>query len=392
MKRTGKNIDRLTDLILKRFFGLLSEKEAKESEEILSDKSTINNAAQLTEERFITENINRESTFDYKSAFEQFYKTTRKNRRIKVMRRLRIASVVALPILLVGVGYWVTSDKMKFSDDMAVADSIVPGISRAYIILDDGKKLNLDTLKKELKEKGGTVLSPSMGKISYKHIDSVASPSKLVYNTLNVPRGGEYNVQLADGTYMWVNSESSVRFPVHFTGKKREIFVSGEVFLNVAKDKEKPFIVHTSKGNVRVLGTKFNVRDYKDEDQHITTLVSGSVEYSSSTGKVILKPGEQVRDEEKSDKLTVKEVNVREFISWKDGMYVFNHTRLEDMMKTVERWYDVDVFFLNEDAKSLRFSGELERYENIDKLLDFIKIGGDVRFKIKGKTITVIKK
>ncbi len=391
MRRSKNNISKLSSLIIKRFLGVVSDNEKEEVDSYLEDSSLLSNGNKFKEDKFIVENINRKCRFDYKPAFEDFYKTTSNKRKLRVIRRLRIASVVMLPILLTGLGYWIVSTKIKSTDNLAVEEAIVPGRSQAYLTLANGENLNLDTLKQELKEKDGTILFPVSGKIAYRQSDSSVN-KELVYNTLNVPRGGEYKLQLSDGTHMWVNSDSKVRFPVSFTGGSRNIFVSGEVFLKVAKDKTKPFIVHTSKGKVKVLGTSFNVRDYRDEDIVATTLVEGSVEFVSSKGIVKIEPGEQVRNLGRYDELEVKKVNVKDYISWKDGIFVFNHSRLDDIMKTMERWYDVDVFFLNEEIKSLRFSGELERYDDINKLLDFLKTGGDVRFKIKGKTITVIKK
>ena len=216
----------------------------------------------------------------------------------------------------------------------------------------------------------------------------------LVYNTLKIPRGGAYSLQLSDGTKVMLNSDSRLKFPVRFKENSREVYLlSGEAYFQVERDESRPFLVHTSRGCVKVLGTEFNVRDYPEEYRVVTTLVNGSVQFTGKDKKkVVLKPGFQVIADSLTGVSDVREVNLREYVGWRSGLYVFSHLTLEELMRVVERNYDVTVFFANEECKQLVFSGDLQKYETVEHFLRFIETGGDVRFVVKERTITVYKK
>jgi len=213
---------------------------------------------------------------------------------------------------------------------------------------------------------------------------------RLIYNVLNVPRGGEFSLILADGTQVWVNSDSRLRYPVQFGSGKREVFLQGEAYFEVAEDSEHPFVVHTSLGQVEVLGTEFNIQDYADESQVITTLVNGVVKYAATDGEnCLLKPGFQVVDEVGTEKLQIREVNLDEYVGWKNGLYIFYDDTLEKIMQRISRNYDVEVEFKNENLKKLRFSGELERYDQVEAFLRIVELGGDAVFVVEGKKIKI---
>ena len=211
-----------------------------------------------------------------------------------------------------------------------------------------------------------------------------------MYNTIRVPRGAEFNVTLDDGTKVWLNSESSIRFPVAFLGEERRIWVSGEVFAEVAEDAGRPFIMNTGKIDIKVLGTKFNVRAYSDEECIMTTLVEGAVQVDDSSGEVaVLSPSEQLVYDKASGRNDVRKVDVELFVSWKDGVYLFESQRLEDIMTLISKWYDVEVFYQNAGVKDIIFSGRLKRYENAETLLNVFESLGGVRFTVQGKTVVV---
>ena len=216
----------------------------------------------------------------------------------------------------------------------------------------------------------------------------------LVYNTLKIPRGGAYSLQLSDGTKVMLNSDSRLKFPVRFRGDRREVYLlSGEAYFEVERDESKPFLVHTSRGCVKVLGTEFNVRDYPEEHRVVTTLVNGSVQFTGKDKKkIVLEPGFQVVADSLTGTWDVREVNLKEYVGWRNGLYVFSHLTLEELMRVIERNYDVTVFFANEECKRLVFSGDLQKYETVEHFLRFIETGGDVRFVVKERTITVYKK
>ena len=196
---------------------------------------------------------------------------------------------------------------------------------------------------------------------------------------------------LADGTKVWLNADSKLRFPVSFTAERREVYLEGEAYFEVAKDSEHPFIVHISRGAIEVLGTGFNVRDYREEQKTVTTLVQGKVVYRSERQpgrEIMLEPGFQIKDEE-GGSLQPRKVDVILYTGWKDGKYVFENATLEEIMQVLSRWYDIAVFYKREEVKKLHFTGDLERYKTINDFLEFMEIGGNVRFSIKGKTVLI---
>ena len=207
-------------------------------------------------------------------------------------------------------------------------------------------------------------------------------------NELIVPRGGEYQIVLADGTRVWLNSATKLIFPQNFTGKERRVMLSGEAFFDVARDESKPFIVETSRMDVKVLGTRFNVNAYTDNEVVSTTLVDGSVEVASGTQKPItLVPGEQAYGE--AGELEKREVNIRLYTSWIDGRFMFNNVELEEIVKQISRWYDVEIFFTNENVKRTRFTGGMVKFKPLDDLIRMIESTSPVRFSVKGKTIVI---
>ena len=266
--------------------------------------------------------------------------------------------------------------------------SLLPGKSMATLTLSDGSSKLLSPENFDLMD-GSKRIVNDPGGLSYQ-VEDTSECMETAYNEITVPRGGEYKVTLDDGTRIWVNSESYIRFPVVFHGDERRIWVSGEVFLEVTKDSERPFVVNTEKLDIKVLGTQFNVRAYPDEKCIQTTLVEGCVRVDNSLGKVaVLAPSEQLLYNAQNGKHEVREVDTELYVSWKDGVYVFVSQRLEDIMLLISKWYDVDVFYQNSTVKDIIFSGRLKRYENAETLLKVFERLGGVRFSIQGKTVIV---
>ena len=232
-------------------------------------------------------------------------------------------------------------------------------------------------------------MSVKYKKGTFSYSDDVSS-DKLVENTLVVPVGGEANMSLSDGTKVWVNADSYLKHPVKFIGKTREVTISGEVFFEVAEDKEHPFIVHTNNGDIRVLGTGFGITSYPEENAYVT-LAHGKIAFSDNNHETMyLEPGEQV--EIVGDKWEKRVVNVDEYVGWKDGKFVFNDRSLSDIMNTMERWYDVDVVFDSPKLKDVRFSGDIKRYGSINVLLDALVLTREMEYSIEDSTITLYQK
>ena len=273
--------------------------------------------------------------------------------------------------------------------------AIEPGSQKVELILADGEVLNLDEKKEkdEIKEKDGTVISNTGSALVY-DASAKAESKMITYNSLVVLRGGEYQLQLEDGTKVWLNSETRLRYPTKFANDKREVLLEGEAYFEVSKDKNRPFIVKTQDVDVRVLGTQFNVSSYADEDAIRTTLVEGSVfvmDRKNPEKNLLLNPGYQAVYAKDVKELESKKVNVDLYTSWKDGKFVFQESSLLDIMNRVSRWYDVKVFYQNNEVGDLSFTGTLKRYESLDRLLGMIEKTNEVKFFFKDNTIIVQK-
>lgn len=366
----------LSDLISKNLLGLLDCEQQKELERLCSQYGI-----REEERETILTGLEEPVRFDAGGAYRQFAARTRRRH---ISRRLQIAAAV---LLLLGLGNLVYYySQLAGPELLAVSPEIVPGESKATITLANGEKVELENLARELQETDGTLLSSGSGELVYKES---GADGELIYNTIDIPRGGEFRLVLSDGTKVWLNSDSQLKYPVQFNGDMREVYLKGEAYFEVAHNARKTFIVSTSKGDIRVLGTSFNVRDYRDENKVVTTLEAGQVRYiSPGRGEIDLIPGYMLEDGAGSP-LIPRKVNTEEYTGWKDGKYIFDDVSVEEIMTTLARWYDVTVVYENNQVRKLHFTGDLERYATINTILNFMETGGDVRFRIDGKTIIV---
>ncbi len=275
---------------------------------------------------------------------------------------------------------------LKWSTDKVISPTINHGISKATLILPNGKKISASSEDFTYKQEN---VSVNYKKGSFSYVGNVSSDS-LVENTLVVPMGGEANMTLSDGTKVWLNADSRLKHPVKFIGKNREVTVSGEAYFEVAEDKNHPFIVHTSKGDVKVLGTGFGITSYPEEKAFVT-LAHGKIAFSDNAEKMMyLKPGEQVKIE--GGKWEKRTVNIEEYVGWKDGKFVFHNRTLSDIMNTMERWYNVEIVFETPKIKDVRFSGDIRRYESINVFLEALVLTRELEYSVEGKTIRLYQK
>lgn len=268
--------------------------------------------------------------------------------------------------------------------------SIVPGSNKAVLILADGSEHDLSSGDKSIIATDGTEIKNTGNKLEY--ISTNNAPSEIKYNTLRIPRGGEYFLILADSTKVWLNSETTLRFPVQFATDVRNVELNGEAYFEVSKNEKVPFIVTSGNQQVKVLGTRFNLSSYADNQSIYTTLVEGKVEVSLNTnpeGKIILNPSEQSYLSMNSNQILKRNVDVMQYVAWKDGRFVFQDQMLGDIMKTLSKWYDVQVVFANEKDKELRFTGNLERYADFNNILEKIERTNEVQFTIENNLITI---
>ena len=265
---------------------------------------------------------------------------------------------------------------------------LAAGGSKAVLTLADGRKMKLGReIPDTLIQDGEVVLNASGDCIAYdRHPNETA---QLVYNQLDIPRKGEYMLVLSDGTKVWLNAETRLKYPVRFQGNERRVFLTGEAYFEVKPDQRMPFIVETEKSSVLVLGTSFNVRAYRDETFAYTTLIQGSVQLSAGNSSVVLKPDEQGVVDAATGQISKHVVDGALYAAWKEGRFVFENQTLEEIMRTLGRWYDVEVFYANEQVKEAMFNGNLKRYDDFNQIVKMLEMTGVAHFKIQGNTIVV---
>jgi putative anti-sigma factor len=306
----------------------------------------------------------------------------------KVGRRMVWGKYAAIILLCVSIGtFWfVNEEKQQEMKDVAVA-KIEHGSMKAQLVLANGRKVDLTPeTKLQLEEVGGTRILTSENMVKYSGEDTLTEQlAEVKYNTLIVPRGGEFSLELADGTRVWLNAGSRLRYPVVFTGEERRVEMDGEVYFEVVKNQGKPFIVAVNGVDIRVLGTSFNVSAYQEDV--VTTLVEGKVQLKRGDEQVVLSPNQQAIWSD--DKFKVKQVDARNYVLWKEGIFYFEDVDLERILDDMARWYNVNIFYMNPTLKKMKFSVEIRRYGDINEILRRIEQTKRVKFEIKDRTINV---
>ena len=305
-----------------------------------------------------------------------------KRRRI-LIRFSKVAAVVLFAlggILLLHYEYGAVEQETLLSEQM------LPGKQQATLILTSGEVVDL-TQVSEIKETEGIAITKTKkGELTYT-VDSVTT-AHLQYNTIIVPRYGEYSVILADGTRIKLNSESELRYPVAFTGEQREVYLKGEAYLEVSKSRQ-PFIVHVYDAEIKVYGTSFDINGY-DPGSINVVLVEGKVGVrNSGSGEVVLFPDQLAKITEEDGIIVKKDINVNYYIAWQEGYFAFEEDRLEDIMTTLSRWYQMEVLFENPQLKDIRFTASIQKEEDVGKLLKQFELTQSISFKISGNQIII---
>lgn len=288
-------------------------------------------------------------------------------------------------VLAVGLTFWLTSDwKKERVEQIAQTEIFKPGSSKARLVLENGQTIDLETADGQLcRQLPGEHFVNDGQELTY---DQEISVEKVQEHTLQIPRGGEYKVVLADGTKIWLNAASELIYPEAFPDTVRKVRLTGEAYFEVAKNPEKPFVVVVGDMEVTVLGTSFNVSAYPNSNRR-TTLVEGRVAVELQGQHVEILPGQQARETERG--LQVAEVNVKNYIGWKERRFVYEDKLLGEVLEDLERWYDVEVFVVNDAVRDLHLTANLPKYENMDKVLKIIEYATCVKFELNGRTLVV---
>lgn len=388
--RKMKNPFEFAKELLRYSRGELSEVEEEGVEEMLSKVEGLN---ELVRELRDKEQVGCElcvvENFDVEKALVRLKKQQRGR------KRLFLPWVAASVVVMVEISAFLLLNRESEVVNLPVAEKIEPGKAIVTLEMASGIKYRLDTLSSVLhNNRANVAFDNNEGVLKVKEQNSIDRLQQEVgYNTINVPYGGTYTVELCDGTKVYLNSGTRLEFPSRFDGDMRSVSLKGEAYFEVARNESKPFVVEVDEMKVKVLGTAFNIKSYVDEPGVYTTLVQGSVAIlRDGQPEKKIKPGEQAYYNKGVGTLSVSSVDVNEFTAWKDGLFYFKDIALEEILRIVARWYDLEIFYMNQGAKSVVYSGKMPMYTSVEDVLRKFEISGDVRFELQGRTLTVFDK
>lgn len=382
-----KDCFKISDLIYRERFGELTERENSELRRWINSSEK---NKQYYEKLFTEYSLNKIHELSEVDTALALKKLKRRNHAKMYLLASRVAASLII-FLSVGILFYLDTEVEVEKDTKIVhfSDISKQGKPTAILTLSSGENIQLGEAEtKTIKTKHNTIINiDSANIIKYNNSKSIAQTP--VFNTVTIPKGGEYSLILADGSKVWLNSETSIKFPIKFTGNTREVFLNGEAYFDVKKDASKAFIVRNEKADVKVLGTSFNLMSYKNEKKAEITLVSGKVEICKGKHVKTIVPGQQAKIGEETGEITVNKVDTHFYTAWREGAFYFDNTKLYDLTVRLSRWYNVEFFFEDSSLKDLRFSGGVTKYRSIDYLLDLIAKTNQVEFKIKEKAIWI---
>lgn len=298
----------------------------------------------------------------------------------------KFAAVMLLPLAIYLL--FQLKKQQKVIEQPVTVAQFEPGKPKALLLLDNGESLELenrDTLVNL--DAGSTDIRIVDNKIEY--TNRIKGKRKTQYNTIQIPHRGEFFLVLSDGTKVWLNASTTMKYPVNFDDKTREVELTGEAYFEVHPDAEKPFIVKTNSVKVEVLGTHFNVKAYPDDALSQTTLSQGKVKVISEDKELVLLPDQQANYILEGNQLSVKNVDASVFTSWKDGKFMYVDESISYILNDLRKWYDFEDLYENESLKGVRFSVNVNRYENLNEFLKIIEATGKMKFKIEGEKIII---
>jgi transmembrane sensor len=387
-------------LIAKHLRGELTDHEKNELEQWLqSGPRNPELFRKLTDDNLVLDELDFFSVTEKDKAWENIVGKTGFKKKDKKQRLNHLFPYAAAILLLLAVGTTVSRLLHKKEERKTLAihpTDLLPGGNKAVLTLADGSKIVLDDTKrgKIAKQQSVIIDKTQSGQLVYTVDDAIKNAGKpavanlIAFNTIATPRGGQYEVVLPDGTKVWLNAASSLKYPIIFTGSERRVELTGEAYFEVAKNAARPFFVTSSGQTVEVLGTHFNINSYFDEKAIKTTLLEGSIKVSDGKQKAIIKPGQQsIIQSTDNHSIIIRDADTEEAIAWKNGKFLFNHTDLQTIMRQISRWYDVDVEYQGTIAPN-HYSGHISRDVPVSQLFQVLKTSG-INFTINGRKIIV---
>ncbi|WP_127126894.1 FecR family protein [Pseudoflavitalea rhizosphaerae] len=336
-------------------------------------------------------------TDDYRKAFAgkiiQKIHATEKQEKVTIIPlrrrfpRMAVAAAAAVLVLLAAGAYLWLQFRNVNKDPLAMQTDLPPGKDGAILTLSDGRKMVLDSLGNGMvaKESNAAIILTD-GKLSYTPADQTTE--KITYNIMSTPKGRQFQLVLPDGSKVWLNAASSIRYPVAFSGKQRMVELEGEAYFEIAPDPQMPFTVKVNEGNeVEVLGTRFNVNAYYNEANIATTLLEGSVRVNAGTQSVILKPRQQARSDRELQRLLREDADINKVLAWKNGYFDFNNEGLQLMMRQLERWYDINVLYEGK-IPDIVFQGKMDRNVQLSDVVRFLTMFG-IKTRLEERTLII---
>lgn len=389
----------LNELLKKAYFRQLAEDEAevlkqwiRETEENREMYERLMSGQSLVEYSMWADG------FDLSRTMEAILGKIKRNRQRRIRQAIGWGAACVLLVWGVTAVFYAVNVEAEQSSIEQLAARIQPGSAKAVLILGDGRQVILGKENVEVVVNRQQVVIGDSATLKYSIVSPVVETEQEYrrkedeFHTVEVPAGGEYNLVLADGTKIWLNAESTLTFPVEFIGNERQVTLKGEAYFEVARNEQMPFVVNMVSGvEVCVLGTQFNVEAYDDRESVRVTLVEGSIDVLARDEKVRLVPCEQLQYHKNTAEVDVRGVNVREIIAWKNGWFVFDDATLGEIVKTLRRWYNIEVEFVHSEVERLRFTGDLSRYDSFDAVVRMFEDTNILKMSIKENKLIIGK-
>ena len=384
----------ILDLILKSWAGTLTQPEEERLNELLEDPEWARLKQDLEDDRFIMGRFKEYEKYDKIADFSCFLKRIRKHKKRRVLTasvRRTIYVAASLLVFVMAGGVWWSERTAMISPEEGREIVIETTIDRnsVRLIVGDNRMIPL-THKNEAIVLGmrGILHSEGLRTLNYKYVKSDSLENVSEYHTLIVPKGERQKVIFSDSSWVILNAQSTMKYPVAFRGEERKVYVEGEAYFEVTRDEEHPFIVSVKNFDVRVLGTSFNVMSYDDEFASSVTLLSGKVETTSGHDTVRLSPGEQVSITS-DNRMTVQKTDINVVVSWMDGKFGFSNERLDVIMRKICRWYDVEVLYAVPGIRERRFTGAPANNMPLKELLEALSTTTNLQFSLQDGVITI---
>lgn len=388
----------LTLLLIKAYWGQLNQIETEQLGYWRKD-APVNEILyqRIISGASVTEMQEWEARFDPQKVMQTIrYKIAIKQRKRKWRFVYRLVAASAVLIIGISAAFYQNSLIQKEEQIKIAIARIVPGETKALLILGNGCKVELNALQNQVFAGTGINVvedSSTLNYISDKFKNTVTGVPEIEYHTIEVPTGGEFSVILSDSTKVWINSESSLTYPVVFSGDLREVKLKGEAYFQVAHNAEVPFLVNTESGvKINVTGTQFCVESRANKQDVRTVLVEGRVEVIAGSKQVTLRPNQQALFHKNNSAITVEDVNAREATAWQRGLFFFTNTPLSDIMTTLQRWYNIRVEYKDNEVKNVCFTGDLSKYDSFETVMKMFIDTHRLTFEVEGDRLVIGKK